>query len=176
MMGLLSFNLIIAIVCSSSMSFLFPLFNMIQLVTMLPLLEVTIPENLRSFIRHYLQFANFKFDILYNPFHKWNIINLGEVNNNPLNENFESNDLASRSLIVNYGGQLVIWTVIILLYFPIAFLAKFCDCKRLKELKCAYEYNVLITSFSEAFVEFALLSFLNMYQVQYIIYIYIYID
>ena len=173
MLALLSLNIIIAIVCAGSMSFLFPLFNMIQLIVLLPLLEVNLPENLQSFIDNYLQFANFKFDFLVNPFHRWNIIDLSEVVNNPLNKNFEENEVNSRVLIVTYGGQLIIWTVIALLYFPILFCAKICGCKKFKELKKAYEFGVLFTSFSEAFVEFTLLSFLNIYQV--IIYIYIYI-
>ena len=172
MIGLLSLNVILAIICSAGMSFLFPLFNMIQLIAFLPLLEVNIPANLRTFINEYLQFANFKFDILYNPFHKWNLIDLSQVNYNPLNENFERNEIYSRELLVNYGGQLIIWTIIICTYFPVLVLAKCFPCKALKELKKAYEYGVLLTSFSEAFVEFSLLAFLNIYQV---LYIYIYI-
>ena len=165
MLGLLTLNLLIAFICAGSMSFLFPLFNMIQLITLLPLLQIDLPENLRAFIRDYLQFANFHFDFLYNPFHRWNIINLAEVNNNPLNENFELNGIESRILIVNYGGQLVIWTIIAFLYIPICLINKCTGWKKFKELKTAYEYAVLLTSFSEAFVEFTLLSFLNLYQV-----------
>ena len=154
------------------MSFLFPLFNMIQLIVLLPLLEINLPENFKSFINNYLQFANFKFDFLFNPFHRWKIIDLSEVNINPLNDNFERNNLQSKALIVNYGGQLIIWTILNFFYVPIYICAKCCGCKKFKELKSAYEYAILLTSFSEAFVEFALLSFLNIYQV---IYIYIYI-
>ena len=171
MLGLLSFNILIAIICSGSMSFLFPLFNMIQLITLIPLLQLDLPENLRSFIGHYLQFANLKFDILFNPFHRWNIIDLTEVLNNPLNDNFEKNDLKSRALIVNYGGQLILWTVVIFLYIPITIIAKCCKIRKFQELKNYYEFAVLLTSFSEAFVEFTLLAFLNSFQV----YIYIYI-
>ena len=173
-MALLTINILIAVICAGSMSFLFPLFNMIQLITLLPLLQINLGENLRAFINDYLQFANFRFEFLYNPFHRWNIMNLAEVNNNPLNENFQLNNLQSRALIVNYGGQLVIWTIIAFLYFPICILAKCCKINKFKELKNSYEFGVLLTSFSEAFVEFILLSFLNLYQV--IIYIYIYID
>ena len=165
MLGLLSLNIIIAIICAGSMSFLFPLFNMIQLISILPLLQIDLPENLRAFIKEYLQFANFNFGFLYNPFHMWNIINLAEMNNNPLNENFELNEVNSRVLIVNYGGQLVIWTIVAFLYLPICIIAKCCGFKKFKELKETYEYGVLITSFSEAFVEFTLYSFLNIYQV-----------
>ena len=166
MLGLLSFNLLVAIVCSSSMSFLFPLFNMLQLINLMPLLEVDLPENLRSFIGIYLQFANLKFDFMYNPFHKWGIIDLTEVNYNPLNDNFERNGIMSKAFLVNYGGQLIFWTIIIFLYIPISIIAKCCGWSKFKELKRAYEYGVLLTSFSEAFVEFALLSFLTMFQVQ----------
>ena len=148
------------------MSYLFPLFNMIQLIIFIPLLELEgLPENFRIFINDYLQFANFQFDFLYNPFHKWNLIDLSEVNSNPYNDNFEKNDLHSRALIVNYGGQLMFWTILIVLYFPILILAKCCKFKKFIELKRSYEYGVLITSFSEAFLEFTLLSFLNITQV-----------
>ena len=174
-MALLTINILIAVVCAGSMSFLFPLFNMIQLITILPLLQLNLPENLRAFINDYLQFANFHFDFLYNPFHKWNFIDLAEVNNNPLNDNFELNNVQSRALLVNYGGQLVIWTIIAFLYFPVCILAKCCKINKFKELKNSYEYGILLTSFSEAFVEFTLLSFLNIYQVIRL-YIYIYID
>ena len=173
MLGLLTINLIIAIVCSSSMSLLFPLFNMIQLITILPLLQINLPENFRTFIREYLQFANLKFDFLFNPFHNWKLLDLSEVNYNPFNDNFADNDVQSRSLMVNYGTQLMIWTFIAFLYIPIVIISKCCGCKKMKELKNAYEYAVILTSFSEAFVEFGLLSFLNLFQVS--IYIYIYI-
>ena len=177
MIGLLSFNVLVAVVCSSGMSFLFPLFNMIQLINLMPLLELNLPENLRTFIGKYLQFANLKFDFMYNPFHTWNMINLSEVNNRPLNDNFESNGLMSKAFLVNYGGQLIIWTVIIALYIPITGIAKCCKWQIFINLKRAYEYGVLLTSFSEAFLEFSLLSFLNIYQVIYMhIYIYIIID
>ena len=138
----------------------------------MPLLEIALPESLKSFIGEYLQFANFSFDFLFNPFHKWGLIDLSDVVNNPLNPNFKENGLDSRVLIVNYGGQLLIWTIIALFYIPIYIFHKLCPCKKFKELKDAYEYGVLLTSFSEAFVEFTLLSFLNIYQVN--IYIYIY--
>ena len=164
MIGLLSINIIIAIVCSSSMSLLFPLFNMIQLITILPLLQINLPENFRAFIREYLQFANLKFDFLFNPFHNWKVLDLSSVNSNPYNENFADNDLQSRALIVNYGTQLMIWTLVALSYIPIVIFSKCCGCKKLKEIKSAYEYAVLLTSFSEAFVEFSLLSFLNLFQ------------
>ena len=58
-----------------------------------------------------------------------------------------------------------------LLYIPIALLAKFSKIRKFQELKRAYEFGVLITTFIEAFLEFTLLSFLNLTQV----YIYIYI-
>ena len=146
---------------------------MIQLITLMPLLEIYFPENLRSFIITYLQLANFKFDFMYNPFHSWGIINLSDVNDNPYNENFELNQIHSRALIVNYGTQLLLWGIIISLYIPISICSKCFKCKKFKQLKSAYEFGVLFTSFNEAFVEFALLSFLNITQVIYI-YIYIY--
>ena len=174
MLGLLTLNLIIAIVCSSSMSLLFPLFNMIQLITLSPLLQLNLPENIRSFISEYLQFANLKFDFLFNPFHNWKLLDLSEVINNPFNDNFAANDLKSRSLLVNYGTQIMIWSFVAFLYIPISIFAKCCKCKKMLELKSAYEYGVLFTSFSEAFVEFTLLSFLNLFQVSiYIVYIFI---
>ena len=167
-MGTLCLNLLLSILFTSSLNFLLPLFNMIQLIIFIPLLELQIPENLRVFITEYLQFANFNFGFLYNPFHKWKFLNLSEVNVNPLNDNFERNDVKSRAFIVNYGGPLVVWTFIILLYIPITILAKCCKIKKFIELKKSYEYGVLITSFSEAFLDFTLLSFLNITQVYYI--------
>ena len=165
MLGLLSFNILITIFSSSTMNYLFPLFNMIQIITLIPLLEINLPENFRSFIEEYLQFSNFKFDALYNPIENWGILDLSELNNNPLNENFKANNIHSRSLLVNYGGQLVIWTIIILLYIPVCVLAKWCKINKFKEIKGAYEYGVLLTSFSEAFIEFSLLAFLNLTEV-----------
>ena len=173
-MALLTVNLLISVICVSSMNTLLPLFNMIQLIVLMPLLEINLPENLRAFIREYLQFANFNFGFLTNPFHTWGIIDLSEVNYSPLNDNFEENGIESKALIVNYGGQLIIWTFVIFLYLPIVIVAKCCKWKLFLELKRSYEYAVLLTSFSEAYVEFALTSFLNIYQVL-VIYIYIYI-
>ena len=165
-------NLLLAIIFACSLSLLLQLFNMIQLILFIPLLELEIPENLRLFISDYLQFSHFNFEFLYNAFHRWGIIDLSEINYNPLNEKFALNGLKSRVLIVNYGGQLVIWSFVIFLYIPISLLAK-CKIKKFIELKRAYEYGVLIASFSEAFLDFTLLSFLNITQV---IYIYIYIS
>ena len=174
-MGAFFLQLVICILFAGSMNILFPLFNLIQLILLIPLLELELPENLSIFIREYLQFASFNFEFLYNPFHRWNFIDLSEVNINPLNDNFEENGLKSRSLMVNYGGQLMLWTIIILLYIPITILAKYCKIRKFQKLKRAYEYGVLITSFTEAFLEFTLLSFLNLTQVYIYIYIYIYI-
>ena len=174
MMALLTINIFISVICVSSMNTLLPLFNMIQLIVLMPLLEINLPENLRAFIRQYLQFANFKFEFLSNPFHNWGIFDLSEINNCPLNDNFEENGIHSKALIINYGGQLIIWIFIIFLYFPIALLAKCCKWKFFIQLKKSYEYAILLTSFSEAYAEFALTSFLNIYQVIYI-YIYMYI-
>ena len=173
MIGLLSVNLLISFVCASSMNTLFPLFNMIQIITFIPLLEINLPENLRSFINDYLQFSNFKFGILTNPLHSWGIIDLSELNHDPLNERFEENGFESKVLIVNYGGQLLFWTFIIFLYIPITILSKCFKCQKLIQLKTSYEFTILLTSFSEAYLEFSLSSFLNLYQVGYI-YIYIY--
>ena len=166
MIALLTINLFISVICVSSMNTLLPLFNMIQLIVLMPLLEINLPENLRGFIRQYLQFANFKFEFLSNPFHNWGIVDLSDVNNSPLNDNFEENDIHSKALIVNYGGQLLIWTFVIFLYLPILLLANCCKSKFFIQLKKSYEYAVLLTSFSEAYVEFALTSFLNLYQVR----------
>ena len=171
-MGAFFLQLLICILFAGSMNILFPLFNLIQLILLIPLLELELPQNLTIFIREYLQFASFNFEFLYNPFHNWNFIDLSEVNINPLNDNFEENGLKSRSLMVNYGGQLMLWTITILLYIPITILAKCCKFRKFQRLKRDYEYGVLITSFTEAFIEFTLLSFLNITQVY--IYIYIY--
>ena len=175
-MGAFFLQLLICILFAGSMNFLLPLFNLIQLLLLIPLLQLYLPENLRIFIREYLGFASFNFDILYNPFHRWKFIDLSEVNVNPLNDNFAKNDVKSRALIVNYGGQLVLWTLTIILYVPITIFAKCFKCRILQELKRSYEYGVLITSFSEAFLEFTLMSFLNLTQVYiyniYNIYIY----
>ena len=164
-MGAFLLQLLICILFAGSMNILFPLFNLIQLILLIPLLELELPENLTIFIREYLQFASFNFEFLYNPFHRWNFIDLSEVNINPLNDNFEENGLKSRSLMVNYGGQLMLWTITILLYIPITIFAKCCKIRIFQKLKRAYEYGVLITSFTEAFLEFTLLSFLNLTQV-----------
>ena len=164
MLGLLSFNLAIAIFCSSGMSFLFPLFNLIQLINLLPLLSLDFPENLRVFISTYLQFANLKFEFLVNPLHQWNIVDLSQFNT-PLNDNFERNGIGCKQFVVNYGGQLIIWTIIIFLYIPITIVAKCCKIKKFIEIKSAYEFNILLASFTEAFLEFSLLSFLNIYEV-----------
>ena len=155
------------------MNIIFPLFNLIQLILFIPLLELELPENLRIFITEYLQFANFNFTFLYNPFHKWKMINLNEVNYNPLNDNFDRNGIKSRAFIVNYGGQLMFWTFIMFLYFPITILAKCCKIRKFIELKKSYEYGVLLSSFSEAFLDFSLLSFLNITQVSNFTYIYL---
>ena len=179
-MGAFFFQLIICILFAGSMNLLLPLFNLIQLILLIPLLTLELPENLRIFIKDYLQFASFNFVFLPNPFHRWKFIDLSEVNYNPLNDNFEENGVKSRPLMVNYGGQLMLWTLTIVLYIPITVLAKCCKNPIFLKLKRAYEYGVLITSVSEAFLEFTLLSFLNITQVYtnlnlYIsIYIYIY--
>ena len=164
-MGLFALNLLIVIVCAGSMSFLFPLFNLIQLLTLLPLLELYLPQNLKTFISDYLQFANFHFGFFPNPVHNFEILDLSEVNIDPYTQKFAENDIHSRSLIVNYGEQLMFWTIMISLYIPITFFAKCCKIKKFQELKRAYEYGVLITSFSEAFLEFTLLSVLNLTKV-----------
>ena len=144
---------------------------MVQLLVLIPLLHLHLPENLRVFISEYLQFANLNFDFLYNPFHKWKLVDLEEVNNNPYNYHFENNNIKSRAFIVNYGGQLILWTIIIILYIPIVIIAKCCKIKKFQEFKRSYEYGILITSFSEAYLDFTLLSFLNLTDV----YIYIYL-
>ena len=126
MIALLSINVIIALICAGSMSFLFPLFNMIQLICLMPLLEVSLPENLRSFIEEYLHFANFNFNFLFNPIHRWGLIDLTEIINNPLNQNFKENGLLSRVFLVNYGGEMVIWLTIAFAYIPIFICAKLC--------------------------------------------------
>ena len=150
---------------AGSMKFLLPLFNFIQLILLIPLLQLELPENLLVFIREYLQFANFKFAFLENPLHRWKIIDLSEINVNPLNENFERNEVMSRAMMVNYGGQLFLWIITIALYIPIAIFAKCCKISKFKKLKQSYEYGVLMTSFIEAFIEFTLMSFLNITQV-----------
>ena len=122
--GILCLNILLAIIFASSLSFMLNLYNMIQLILLIPLLEIKIPENLRVFITDYLQFAHFNLEFLYNAFHQWKIIDLSEVNYNPLNDNFELNGVKSRALIVNYGGQLIIWSVILFFYIPIILLAK----------------------------------------------------
>ena len=172
-LGLFNLNIILAIIFSSAMCYLLPLFNLIQLIALIPLLQIAIPENLRMFITDYLMFAHFKFDFLINPFHRWGLIDLSEVNYNPLNNNFEENGVNSRAYIVNYGGQLVIWAIIIVFYGPITIFAKVCKFKKFIKLKKAYEYEVLFTAFNEGYLELTLLSFLNIYGVNYI-YIYIY--
>ena len=66
MIGTLSINVALAIVCSSSLSMLIPLFNLIQLISLIPLFEIILPENLRMFISEYLMFSHFQFGFLYN--------------------------------------------------------------------------------------------------------------
>ena len=170
---LLILNILFSLIFASSIEIIFPLFNFIQLILFIPLLELEIPENLRIFITQNLQFANFDLEFMYNPFHNWEIIDLSEINNNPLNDNFQRNEIKSRAFIVNYGVQLMVWTFIIFLYFPITILAKCCKIKKFIEYKKSYEFGVLLTAFTEAFLGFSLLSVLNITQVKLYIYIYI---
>ena len=163
-----------AIACSSSLSLMWALLNMLQLINLIPLLNVPLPENLRIFIGEYLKFSHFRFDFLDNVFHKWNIINLSEVNDTPFNSRFADNDCRSQAFLVNYGGTLMFWAFILALY-PIAW--AFAKCTKLNffiKIKKSYEFTILFTAFNEAYLEFTLFSFINLYMVI-DKYIYIYI-
>ena len=178
-LSILIFNIVLTFFFTISIAIIFPIFNFIQLILFIPLLELELPKNFRLFITDYLQFVNFNFEFLYNLFHDWGIIDLSEIRENPLNENFLINDIRSRAFIINYGGQFMIWLIILFLYFPITFIAKTCKFKMFIQLKKSYEFGVLLTTFIESFLGLSLFSVLNIthvnYSYLYVLYIYIYI-
>ena len=168
MLGALTLNLAVVVFCSGSICLLLPLFNLIQLISLLPLLQANIPQNLKLFINNYLMFAHFNFDFLYNPLHKSGLMDLSAVNYHPFNKNFEENNITSRAFLVNYGGGIIIWIIIGCIYLLFNILNKFFPkITKFQKIKNSFEYAVILTTFLEGYSLFSLFSLINFYEVIY---------
>ena len=164
-MGTLSINLLLAILVSSSLSLLIPLFNLIQLISFIPLLEIRLPENLRMFISDYLMFSHFQFPFSQNPLHSWGITDMSDVMNKPYSDNFAAQNIHSKSFAVNYGGQLFIWGTFIAVYIFIRILYIIWKNERLHKMKQAFEYGIFNTLLVEGYIDSSLFAILNLYNV-----------
>ena len=148
---------------------------MLQLINLMPLLMVDLPENFRIFINDYLKWSNFRFPWLENFFQQTGILDLTELENNPLHPKFAENGYESRSILINYGGQMFLWVCLLSFYPVIWFLAKCTKFKFFIKLKESYEFTAIITALNESFMEISLVMGISLWEVLLYTYIYIYI-
>ena len=163
--GFFSLTLLLQVFFSMSMNVMWALINMLQLINMMPLLMIDLPENLRIFITEYLGWANLHIPWLHNFFHQWGVIDLSTLEDNPINHKFGENGYKSRSILVNYGGQMVLWGCLLAFYPFICLLARCTKLKFFIRLKKAYKYTTIITALNESFMEISLVMLISIWDV-----------
>jgi hypothetical protein len=139
------------------------LINGIQLLNLLLLMNMNIPENLRTFLSDYLGFACF--DFFGAPF-TTGIKGMDfDSFNTTFNGRFEENGYETRSVILNYESQLLVW-IIYLASIPFVLLgAKYFKFKVLLRIKEGFLFNTVILALIECYSEITLVTFLNCYEV-----------
>ena len=145
---------------------------MLQIISLIPLLNIPLPRNLHLFILNYLTWYNFRFTYFDNYIHNSQIFNLSQINDNPLNERFEENGYKSLSIIINFTGQILIGIFLFGLYPPLNLLAKITSRKLFVRAKQIYEYKLSLFALNECFMELTLVFLISLYQV-YLIYFYL---
>ena len=113
---------------------------------------------------------------MHNFFHKAKILDLSSLEDQPVHPRFAENGYESKSILINYGGQIFMWILLLCLYPVFWVLAKTTKIKFFVRIKESYEYNAIFTAMTESFMELSLVVLISTWQVYiYTIYIYIYI-
>ena len=126
-------------------------------------MNLNLPPHLSQFITGYLRFSNLQFDFIPNPFAQLFQI----LDNTPINSSFKDNGYKSKSLFINYGQQMALM-IIYLLLWPVSIFInwvtkrKFAFIKRWKE---SYKFNGIIVFFSYSYICCSLVTFISIHQV-----------
>lgn len=153
---------------------------MVQLLSFIPLLNLSIPSVLATFINNYLSVTAITFPFTLIPF---NFINplfwLSYFATPPFNSKFIDGGYYAVSFIYNFADQFFTWISLLLLYFLLIFLTKVLKGKRylfviyylvnswefIEKWKEEYVYNTPIRVLIECFVQLTFCALLNISEV-----------
>ena len=167
-LGILTVGIASALLFGFGLGIMFSFVSMLQLLCLIPTMSLNLPNNLLYFINNYLRWANFRFSYFNNFLNKIGVINLNSVNNQALSKYLAENDYSSKSILVNYGGQIFLLLIIFSLYplFRLGF--KLTKLNIFKIVSKAYEYRIPLMAANLAYVEFSVVSMISLFQVGYI--------
>ena len=164
-MGVFSIGLISTLMFGFGTNMMFSFVGMLQLLCLIPIMSINLPNNLLHFINNYLKWANLRFSFLNNFLDKMGLINLDSVNNQSLSTYLDESDYSSKSILVNYGGQIFIYLIIFSCYPLFRLGYKLTKLNLFKTMSKAYEFRIPLIISNLAYVEFSVVSMISLWQV-----------
>ena len=150
----------------SALEHMLNLLNFLQIIYLIPFMELNLPPFLVDFLTDYLGFTNLRFDFIPNPFFELFKI----LDNDPINPRFANNGYKSKSILLLYGQQ-ILYMIIYLMLWPVAKFLNFITKGKysfIRKWKISYKYNGLISFFSFSYLPCCLVTLISIHQLEFI--------
>ena len=159
----IALSIILQIAFGNALDYMINLLYFLQIICLIPLIQLNLPPFLSHFISGYLTFANLQFDFIPNPFKPF----FEMLDHNPVNSDFASNGYESKSILLIYGQQLM-YMIVYLALWPFAILLNYLAKGKysfIRKWKEGYKYSGLIGFFSYSYILCSLVTFISLHQV-----------
>lgn len=143
--------------------------NMVQVLSYLPIIDVFIPSNLEIFIMEYLSMKKLAvpMELLYRlPLDPSALADF--FHTDALGEKFALNDYEAFNFLYAFFDELFTWTLMGLLYVGLRVLCRLLPngkCERIRKWKEEYEYNCVIRTLIEAYLNLNFCALMNIKKV-----------
>jgi hypothetical protein len=159
-------NLVLNILMSASLNYLWAMVNTQQIILMLPLFNLSLPGNAGIFFNFMMQIASFDIiptDLFYDDV-------LGWTPTDPIHQNFADVGFSSTLFIYNIGSMILTistFPILVLVYLILKFVCgksqkKNCGTKTRDKLRKCLFWGHPIVTLTEAFTVVCMCTFINL--------------
>jgi len=162
--SMLTLGLVIGInlVQSTAVESFWTFINMLQMLSLVPLIDCNMPAILYKFMTEYLSVAKVALPIKLVPYEF-----IYKFETKPFNSRFYENGYESTSIIINFIDQLTTWALLLLFYLIINLLTYFIPISSklgfIYRWKKEYEFNAIIRILLESFMLLCFCCFLDLW-------------
>jgi len=136
--------------------------NMLQMLSIIPLVDCNLPANLMKFFIEYLSVAKVALPVEIVPYDF-----ISKFENMPYNRRFAENGYENTSIIVNFIDQLTTWILLIIFYLIITILTYVVSQDSILGFiyrwKKEYEFNAVIRILLESFLTLCICCFIDLW-------------
>ncbi|CDW91190.1 UNKNOWN [Stylonychia lemnae] len=163
----LAVSLVIQVVAGGSVEALFCLSYMMQICSILPLMNLYFPSNTIQMFKN-LAFVNVNNEFLSGLFKAFFYTDSDFSDQEPLNDNFNNVGFGSKNMFMNSPDQLFMWVLLIGVY-PFIVFAKYMFshlgpiCKTFIEIENSFHFNGIIKTFQQIYLTMLIVSLVDVF-------------